>query len=287
MTNTFFCVPSALREEHSTTSLPFWHHYAHAHAYCRRRVLLETHAISLITEGTKQVIGSQEAVQADQDALMILKAGKCLMTEQASGQQHYGSLLVFFDSACLLAFLARTRQQAFIDRSSEASCRVLAKTTAIQMLVQGLVSMPTALLRDPDLARIKTEELFHYIIHASGPEALTFLLGSTLESTVLAFRRMVEQHATQKLGIDDLAFLCNMSVSTFKRHFEKIYGTSPARWLVAKRLEEAAVRLRHRDVRPAALYEEAGFESLSAFIHAFKRQYGMTPGQFQGQKMNF
>jgi AraC-like DNA-binding protein len=59
-----------------------------------------------------------------------------------------------------------------------------------------------------------------------------------------------------------------MSVSTFKRNFDKEFQTSPIRWFQEKRLEHAAYLLQTKKMR--LMYEEIGFENLSSFVQAYK-----------------
>lgn len=72
-----------------------------------------------------------------------------------------------------------------------------------------------------------------------------------------------------------------MSLSTFKRRFAGLYGTSPSRWLLARRMEQAAVLLRQADRNVSELSDELGYENLSSFIQAFKQFHGVTPKQYQ------
>jgi len=74
-----------------------------------------------------------------------------------------------------------------------------------------------------------------------------------------------------------------MSVSTFKREFEKHFQESPSKWFQNKRLEHAAFLLQQHTKRPSDIFETIGYENLSNFVHAFKTKFGVTPKQFQLQ----
>lgn len=73
------------------------------------------------------------------------------------------------------------------------------------------------------------------------------------------------------------AYLTGRSLSTFKRDFEKIFHTTPSRWLVQKRLEEAYRLIREKGKSPSDVYLEVGFEDLSHFSFVFKKKYGFAP----------
>ncbi|MEM6645353.1 MAG: helix-turn-helix domain-containing protein, partial [Bacteroidota bacterium] len=76
-------------------------------------------------------------------------------------------------------------------------------------------------------------------------------------------------------------FLSHMSVSTFKRAFQQHYQDTPIRWFQRQRLAHAALRLRAGTHRPIDVFEEAGYQTFSNFVHAFKKAYGITPKRYQ------
>jgi len=65
----------------------------------------------------------------------------------------------------------------------------------------------------------------------------------------------------------------------FARQFHAIYGTSPYRYSVMRRLDVARGWL--RDARPLAeAATEAGFADQAHFTRTFKAAFGMTPGRY-------
>jgi transcriptional regulator GlxA family with amidase domain len=50
---------------------------------------------------------------------------------------------------------------------------------------------------------------------------------------------MIESNVHSNLKLEEIAFLCNMSLSTFKRHFIVEYNEAPGKWLQDKRLQRA------------------------------------------------
>jgi AraC-like DNA-binding protein len=93
------------------------------------------------------------------------------------------------------------------------------------------------------------------------------------------FVQTVETNWMSKLSLKELAFLCNMSVSTFKREFQKHYAESPMKWFQNKRLEYAHQLLYKEQKSSSEIYLEVGYENLSSFIQAYKLKYGITPKQ--------
>lgn len=81
--------------------------------------------------------------------------------------------------------------------------------------------------------------------------------------------------------LDRFACLTGRSLATFKRDFQKIFGTAPRRWLQQKRLQEAHYLITQKGKAASDIYLDLGFENLSHFSFAFKKQYGSTPSTLQ------
>jgi AraC family transcriptional regulator, exoenzyme S synthesis regulatory protein ExsA len=77
--------------------------------------------------------------------------------------------------------------------------------------------------------------------------------------------------------LNRFAYLTGRSLSTFKRDFEKKFHTTPSRWLLQQRLQEAYYQIREKGKAPSDVYIEVGFENLSHFSFAFKKKYGSAP----------
>jgi len=82
---------------------------------------------------------------------------------------------------------------------------------------------------------------------------------------------------TFNVDLKRFAYLTGRSLATFKRDFDKIFHTSPSRWLQQKRLQEAYRLIKEHKRRPSDVYLEVGFEDLSHFSFAFKKSFGVAP----------
>jgi AraC-like DNA-binding protein len=85
------------------------------------------------------------------------------------------------------------------------------------------------------------------------------------------------------ISLSSFAKLTGRSLSTFKRDFLKIFDTTPDKWLKIKRLEQAYYLISKEKKRPSEVYLEVGFENLSHFSFAFKKQFGQTPTEIAAQ----
>ncbi len=79
------------------------------------------------------------------------------------------------------------------------------------------------------------------------------------------------------LGLQDMADVAAMSVSRFARAFKTATGRSPLQYVIAARLDRAAVLLRTTRLSVAEIAYRVGYNDLSRFGRHFKRRFGTTP----------
>lgn len=91
----------------------------------------------------------------------------------------------------------------------------------------------------------------------------------------------MNRHYTFNVDLKRFAYLTGRSLATFKRDFDKIFHTSPSRWLQQKRLQAAYQLIKDQGRRPSDVYLEVGFEDLSHFSFAFKKNFGVAPSMVQ------
>jgi AraC-like DNA-binding protein len=87
----------------------------------------------------------------------------------------------------------------------------------------------------------------------------------------------MNQHYHFNVALQRFAYLSGRSLSTFKRDFEKIFHLTPSRWLLQRRLQEAHYLIQQKRKAVSDVYLDVGFEDLSHFSFAFKKQYGIAP----------
>ncbi len=76
------------------------------------------------------------------------------------------------------------------------------------------------------------------------------------------------------------ASLCNMSCSYFRRLFCDCMGTSPARYVIGKKIEYAKDMLSTGQYSVSEISDATGFRDIYYFSHVFKKLEGISPSQF-------
>ncbi|MBB5437698.1 AraC-like DNA-binding protein [Pedobacter sp. AK017] len=128
---------------------------------------------------------------------------------------------------------------------------------------------------DQTFADVKREELLLILLKNDPAFANVFFNFGIPEKINL--EEFMNRNFRFNISMERFAFLTGRSLSTFKRDFQKTFGNNPASWLKKKRLDEAYFQISKQNKKPSDVYLEVGFEDLSHFSFAFKKEFGQTP----------
>lgn len=89
------------------------------------------------------------------------------------------------------------------------------------------------------------------------------------------------EHLDLDLGVDQLAHHAGMSRRNFTRRFAEVTGTTPARWVLARRLDKARSLLETTTWPMTRVAATCGFQSVVTFRQNFVSAYATTPTSYR------
>ncbi|OAV45188.1 AraC family transcriptional regulator [Lewinella sp. 4G2] len=137
-----------------------------------------------------------------------------------------------------------------------------------------------ALVND-ELQKLKIKELLLLLARTEKAADVRRLIAGLFTPTTYDFQSVIEVNLYEDLSTEELAHLCGMSLSTFKRTFRKTYGDAPAGFIRQRRLERAAELLRRTDGRISDVAYDCGFKELAHFSRTFQKVYGVSPTEWR------
>ncbi len=105
------------------------------------------------------------------------------------------------------------------------------------------------------------------------------ILSDFSEPHKINLAEFMERNYLFNMPIEKFAYLTGRSLTTFKRDFKKAFNTTPQKWLTKKRWELAHYQIVEKNRKSIDVYLETGFENLSNFSFAFKKQFGYAPNK--------
>jgi AraC-like DNA-binding protein len=98
---------------------------------------------------------------------------------------------------------------------------------------------------------------------------------------LLRAKDLADRRYADALSVADMAQAAHLSPAHFSREFRRVFGESPHRYLLTRRLERAAALLRTTDWSVADVCMAVGLTSLGSFTTSFGRMFGKTPTAYR------
>jgi AraC family transcriptional regulator len=164
---------------------------------------------------------------------------------------------------------------------------------------------PSFLVRDPFLVEVGKElyrelqcgpinELFTKSVatltathllrsYSCKPSSVTVYRGGLGPSRERKVRKYIQDNLDQPLSLDDLAKVALLSPNYFIPMFQQSIGMTPHKYVLQQRIEYAKELLTYFKLSLIEVAHKCGIPDQSQFTTTFRRQTGVTPGQYKRQ----
>lgn len=242
----------------------------------RSKVQLNLHMFSFLQRGRKQVHFPNASVDVNENQSLLIRNGNCIWSELLDNDAIYYCKLLFFSDRKLKEFLQKTEVPKN-EKTTTPACFIIENDAYLHAYLNSLSTITNGPSNiQEQLLSVKFEELLVYLMGKYGHDFGSYLHALVARETS-SFRTILENNVNSNLSLEDIAFLCHMSLSTFKRKFRREYDVSPGKWLRDRRLERARVILAKGKLTSSDIYMKFGYNNLSNFSAAFKQKFGKNP----------
>lgn len=137
-----------------------------------------------------------------------------------------------------------------------------------------------------------TASLLKQVIIALARRSLSSSRSWTDRFSILADRRITRAFADMVARpgaahtVQSLAYSASLSRSAFMARFSEIFGRSPMAILRDLRMRQAALDLTTTTVPVDVVARNAGYESRSSFVRAFRKAYNVDPSEYRRSVKN-
>ena len=152
----------------------------------------------------------------------------------------------------------------------------------IRKYIEGLLFyFENPALVNEDILILKLKEIIILLSQTKNAGAIQMILSQLFSPAVYSFKQIIDANLFSAITIEELADYCNLSLSSFKREFAKLYNDTPANYIKTKRLEKAAELLLITNNRITDIAFECGFNDLTNFTKSFHDKYHATPTNYR------
>lgn len=152
----------------------------------------------------------------------------------------------------------------------------------IEKYIEGLLFyFENPSLVNDEILILKLKEIILLLAQTQDAETIQVILSQLFSPTTYTFKQIIDASLFLQINIDELAQKTNLSVSSFKREFKKLYNDSPANYIKTKRLEKAAELLLISGERITDIAFACGFNDLANFTKSFHDRYNVSPTNYR------
>lgn len=245
--------------------------------------------LSFVIEGRKLIHRPEKT--------MLLEAGQCYFFKKGAFNQElymedsWRSMNIYIPDSYLQSYIKEYQR---VDKSTFKAAQPLGQISELVMnehILQLLQFTLNSFDQEPSPTEAVLEKSFKELLCAllDQPEnqALTSYLSKLTESNASqSLYSLMESNYMYNLELSEYAQLSHLSLPTFKRGFKSIFNTSPAHWLVQRRLTHAETLLKTTEKSINEIVKESGFESGPHFSRVFKEKFGTSPLHYRNQRSN-
>ena len=109
-------------------------------------------------------------------------------------------------------------------------------------------------------------------------------LGAMADPHIGPALQLIHERPDRSWTLGDLGQSVGLGRSAFSDRFTRLVGQSMYRYLIARRMAEAAFLLETSDEGIARIASRVGYETAAAFSKVFHRHHGLSPGRYRASR---
>jgi len=248
----------------------------------KRTVFMTEHTLIFVISGIKLLHFSDQTLKITPDSVFLLKKGIYVMAEYIEEGLAFEALMIFLPENSLKSFISKPNKHIGLNKSDP--CIVFPASMLIKdFMIQFRQYFEHPLFNYEQLIPLKQREILTLLLSSGYKEQALIFINSAVSKDLQDMDSVIKEYMLQPITIVELANLCNRSLATFKRDFQKQYHASPRGYINKHRLNHARMLLQNTDKQIAEISTDCAFENTSYFIRIFKREFGITPQRMRAK----
>lgn len=233
-------------------------------------------------EGAK-LLSSDDKISVNKKEAVLLKCGTYFLDMVKNSEDETMEVIAFHLFPDILKDLFVNELPALIERNTrKPETRLVIPEDTIAKFIESLefyFKNPT--LVSEELLGLKIKELILLLVQTKNVDSILELVSDLYSSRTISLKKVIDLHLYSNLTMAELAKMCKLSLSSFKREFKKIFDDSPANYMLNAKLSKARELLRISDLPINEVAYEIGFNDPLYFTRQFKKKVGTSPSAYR------
>ena len=210
---------------------------------------LSRYAIGYIVRGEKHIYNGDKRQTISKGDVFFLGIGTHYTEEVPDESNTFEQILFYYQPADLHKILMYLNLTYGLNISYNHACPECQGANAVStpawQLLKGFFSNTANYLRgegflhDETAENIKMTELVYLIVSHDECCLRSKILGN-IDTAKENFEQLMYDHIFDDISIDELAALCNRSLTSFKKEFKRVFLMPPHQWFIRQRLMHVA-----------------------------------------------
>jgi AraC family transcriptional regulator, exoenzyme S synthesis regulatory protein ExsA len=239
--------------------------------------------------GDKQELSAVHNISATSEHYVLSLCGTTLGTMLTNQTGHIKSIIVHFTPDILKKIYLDEKPPFWTELDKPVTKYIvqMAASNLLRHCVEGIVKLFDNTAAASELiVQLKLKEIILLLLQTDDNPHVSQIIRSLFSERTFTFRETVEAHIFTPATVENLAKLTNMSLSSFKREFARIFKQTPANYITERRVERVAHLLKISDNSISEIGYDCGFTSPGHLSKVFKSKLKKTPSQYRLDYLN-
>ncbi len=252
-------------------------------------------AIGYVQRGSKYIYYGDERHTINKGEIFYMGGGNHYVEERLDEGKPYEEIVIYYSPSQLQRILLNLNMAHSINITNTHLCDRCRRQTHISMPATSVMRsyfthltsylQENSFMHDEAAEDMKMTELI-YLIISQRDCCLKSKVLSNVDSANDNFEQIIYSNIFSDLAIEELATMCNRSLTSFKKEFKRHFFMPPHRWFIKQRLIQSRLLLISTSKSISEIGIECTFPNTSHFIKLFKKQYGTTPAIYRSTHCN-
>ena len=247
---------------------------------------LSRYALGYVVRGSKEIYYGDTHYTVSRGEVFYMGVGNHYVENLPEDGRPFEQIVVYYSPELLQRILLQLNMSYAINITNTHHCdrcrllnhvAVPASPTLRSFFCHTASYLPDDnFMHDATADSLKMTELIYRVV-SHDDDCLNRKAVSNADTSHDNFEQITHSNIFHDVSIEDLAAMCNRSLTSFKKEFKRHYFVPPHRWFIRQRLMQARLLLISTSKSISEIGVECTFPNTSHFIKLFKKEYGSTP----------